>query len=54
MTAASRTLRIASDLYVGCYVDGRQGAVVMLGNHVAHLTPQQCRELVQKLQECTG
>lgn len=50
----SATLRITSDLYAGAYVDGRQGAVLMLGQHIAHLTPEQCRQLARKLEDCAA
>lgn len=47
----TRTLRIADQLYVGGYVDGRQGAVLLLGNEITHLTAAQCRQLAAVLQD---
>lgn len=36
-------------VYAGGYVDGRQGAVLLAGDHIAHLTVEQCRTLAPLL-----
>lgn len=43
------TKRYGSALYAGPYVDGRQGAVVLVGGQIVHLTPAQCLQLAEQL-----
>lgn len=46
-----RTVKLGQ-LYAGPYVDGRQGLVLHIPNgDIAHLTPEQCRQLAQLLNQ---
>ena len=53
MTGIQVAGRIGS-VYVGPYVDGRQGAVLLVADALAHLIPEQCRQLAQKLTDIAG
>lgn len=43
--------RYGATLYAGRYID-KPGAVVLVGDQIAHLTAQQCLQLAQKLTAC--
>lgn len=53
MSRSDRNAHIGS-VYVGPYVDGRQGAVLLVGDTIAHLTPEQCCQLARKLEDCAA
>ena len=48
------TTRIGDRLYAGGYVDERQGAVILLGDQIVHLSVEQCRQLAELLSDCAA